>query len=371
MKRVIINTNEFKILIMKQKIYILILLVTFLCLFIGCNEEESVIHFPNAEINNINDQALFEAVKKAEQDKGILSLIVYRNNDIIVEKYFGNNGADSLHPTKSVTKSVTSILLGMAIDHGYINNLDETVGDYLSEYLSPEDTSIAKVTIRDLLTMTGGFDWDELTDPTWEYWNNWVMSDDRFIYALHVPLIHEPGTYFTYCTTGCQILSGIFTEATGYTLKAFAEEFLFTPLGIFGDRPWGADQHGFNYGGITLNLAAMDMLKIGELYLNKGFYNGQQIVSEEWVTISSSPQVNTNNVMLYGEQYGFLWWIGEQQGINYYFANGYGGQFIFIFHELNLIIIAQSELNNEYNEPGLQWMNTISIILNDVFNSVM
>ncbi|MCF8381749.1 MAG: beta-lactamase family protein [Bacteroidales bacterium] len=355
---------------MKQRIYTLIIIAASIIFFTGCAKEESVIHFPNAEINNIDDSKLFEAIKKAEQDKGILSLIVYRNKDIIVEKYFGNNAADSLHPTKSVTKSVTGILLGMAIDRGFIKNPDETVGDYLSEYLAPEDTIIAKVTIRDLLTMTGGFDWNELTDPTWEYWNNWVRSDDHFIYSLHVPIIHEPGSYFTYCTTGCQLLSGIFTEATGYSLKAFAEEFLFTPIGIIGDRPWGADLHGFNYGGVTLNLSALDMLKIGELYLNNGDYKGQQIVSEEWVSSSSSPQVNTNNTMHYGEEYGFLWWIGEQQGINYYFANGYGGQFIFIFNELNLIIVAQSELNNDYYDSGQQWMNTISIIMDDILNAV-
>ena len=75
----------------------------------------------------------------------------------------------------------------------YIHNLDETVGDYLSEYLTHVDTAIAEVTIRDLLTMSGGFDWNELTDPDWVYWNNWVTSDDHFIHALQVPIIHEPG----------------------------------------------------------------------------------------------------------------------------------------------------------------------------------
>lgn len=347
-----------------------ILLVLFLCFNAGCDQEEPVIHFQNAGRNNIDDQLLFQAVEKAEQDKGILSLIVYRNSEIIVESYFGKGGADSLHRTKSVTKSVTGILIGMAIDHGYINNIDESVGDYLSEYLTPEDTVIARVTIKDLLTMSGGFEWDELSDPDWVYWNNWVRSEDHFMYALHVPIIHEPGTHFTYCTTGCQILSGLFTEATGYTLKAFAEAFLFTPLGIVGDRPWGADQHGFNYGGVTLQLTAMDMLKIGKLYLNKGHYDGQQIVSEEWVVNSSSSQINTYDAIPYSSQYGFLWWIGKQEGIQYYFANGYGGQFIFIFPEWSLVVVAQSELNNEYHEPGQQWMNTISLILNEVFNSV-
>jgi CubicO group peptidase (beta-lactamase class C family) len=348
------------------------LLVLFALILYGntaCNKEEGA-HYSNSVINNINDQLLFEAVEKAEQDQGILSLIVYRNDEIIVEAYFGNGGADSLHRTKSVTKSVTSILLGMAIDQGYISSVDETVSDYLSEYLTPEDSILARVSIRELLTMTGGFDWNELTDPDWIYWNNWVRSDDHFLYALQVPIIHEPGTHFTYCTTGCQILSGIFTKATGQTLKAFAEEKLFTPLGIEGDRPWGADQQGFNYGGVTLELKAMDMLKIGQLCLDNGKYNNQQIVPEAWVSISTSPQFENHNSMSFSNHYGFYWWIGEQNGRDYYFANGYGGQFICIFPELDLLVIAQSELNNDYHEPGEQWMNTLSLILNDILDAV-
>ncbi len=346
------------------------LLVLLFCLNISCNKEDPVVHYPKAEINNIDDQLLFEAVQKAEQDRGILSLIIYRNKNIIVESYFGNGGADSLHRVKSVTKSVTSILVGMAIDQGYIQSIDETVEDYLSEYLTPADSVVAKVSIRELLTMSGGFDWNELTDPDWIYWNEWVRSDDHFLHALHVPIIHDPGTQFTYCTTGCQIMSGIFTTATGYSMKAYAEEFLFEPLGIEGDRPWGSDQHGFNYGGVTLKLKAVDMLKIGKLYLNKGANDGQQIVAETWVANSSAPQINTHNVMHYASNYGYYWWIGEQHGVQYYFANGFGGQFICIFPEWSMVVVAQSELNNDYHEPGQQWMNTLSIIMNDVFNAV-
>lgn len=354
----------------QQRVYTIFTLLLFLGCILSCNKEEAPAHFPYAAPNNIDDQLLFEAVEKAEADRGILSLIVYRNNDIIVESYFGAGGADSLHRTKSVTKSVTSILVGMAIDQGHINSIDETVGDYLSDYLTPEDTLVASVSIRQLLSMTGGFDWNELTDPEWIYWNNWVRSEDHFIYALHVPIIHTPGTYFSYCTTGCQILSGIFTRATGLTLKAFAEEFLFQPLGIEGDRPWGTDHQGFNYGGVTLQLKARDMLKIGQLFLDNGTFNDQRVLSESWISASTSAQVENHNSMYFSNHYGFYWWLGEQHGVQYYFANGYGGQFICIFPELNLLVIAQSELNNDYHEPGEQWMNTLSLILNDILDSV-
>lgn len=347
------------------------LFLTIIIFLTGSCDKLRPSQYPNAEPNNLDDELLVAAVEKAALDSGILSLIVYRNEDIIVEEYFGNGGADSLHKIKSVTKSVTSILFGMAMEQGYISSLDETVEDYLSEYLGPEDSVVAKVTIRELLTMTGGFDWNELTDPEWIYWNNWVRSDDHFIYALKVPIIHEPGTQFTYCTTGCQIISGIFTEATGLSLKEFAEEHLFPPLGISGDRPWGDDVHGFNYGGVTLQLKARDMLKLGQLYLNEGKYNGQQIVPESWVTNSSTAHIGTGDVMHFANNYGFYWWIGEQQGVDYYFANGFGGQFICIFPEWELIVVAQSELNNPYHENGQQWYNTLSLIMTEIFNSVL
>lgn len=347
--------------------FISVIILAITAFFLAACDTE---HYPNAEINGLDDRLLYNAVELAEQDSGILSLIVYRNDEIILEEYFGKGGADSLHKVKSVTKSVTSILVGMAIDKGYITSLDERVEDYLSEYLSEEDSVVASLTIRQLLTMSGGFSWNELTDPEWIYWNDWVRSDDHFMYALHVPIIHEPGTQFTYCTTGCQIISGLFTEATGYSLKAFAEEFLFSALSIVGDRPWGADHHDFNYGGVTLQLKAMDMLKIGQLYLNGGTYNGQQVVSEEWVASSSSAQIG-HKVMHHSNHYGYYWWIGEKDGVQYYFANGFGGQFIFVFPELELLVIAQSELNNDYHEPGQQWMNTISLIMNEIFAAVL
>ncbi len=352
----------------RSSIKSLIIIVVLSLLLVNCKNNELIVHFPNAEINNINDQALFEAVHKAENDGGILSLIVSRNGNIIAAEYFGENTENELHPIRSVTKTVTGILFGIAFDKGYFSNTNETIGDYLSEYLEPTDTAIAKISIENLLSMTGGFEWEELKN--YDDFNDWVLSDDHFLYALQVPLSHSPGEKFTYSTPACQILSAIFTKATGNSLKTFAEEFLLTPLNISGNRPWDTDHHGFNYGGVTLNLCAMDMSKIGELYLNKGVYNGKQIVSNQWVTSSTSPKISVNNSMYYASQYGYLWWVGEQDGIEYYFANGYGGQFIFVFPELNLTIAAQSKLNNEYNSPNEQWMNTISIIMNDILNSV-
>jgi CubicO group peptidase (beta-lactamase class C family) len=333
-----------------------------------CCERDSDLHYPLSEQNNIDDAALHEAIMKAEADGGIYNLVVFRNGDIIAETYFHRGGADSLHPTRSVTKSVMSILFGIALDKQMIGSLDETVGDYLKEHLSPEDSVVSGLTIGQLLKMSGGFEWEELHGV--EDFNNWARAEDHLAYALKVPIVDEPGANFTYTSTGCQILSAIFTSATGLTLKAFAEEHLYPELGITGDRPWGDDIHGYNYGGVTLRLKARDMVRIGEMFLNRGTSGNMQVVSSQWVDLSTTSLISSAGEIPFSDGYGYLWWTGENSRGSYYFANGYGGQFIAVFPGLNLVVTAQSEIGNEYRTSNEQWYNTISLIMNDVLNAV-
>jgi len=340
-------------------------LLTIVVISWACSKEK--VYYPAASTNNINDEALHNAVMKASSEGGILSLIVFRNNDIIAEEYFGDNTPTTYHPVKSVTKTVTGILFGIAKDKGLITNLDATVDDYLSEYLRPEDTLIAKVTIRQLLTMTGGFDWFEL--GIWDQYNEWAQANDHLTYALQVPIIDTPGSVFAYTTPGCQILSAIFTVATGEKLEDFAWDHLFQELGMIGERPWGEDIHDFNYGGVTLNLTAKDMLAIGRMLLNNGNYYGKQVVSSEWISESTTTAISFEEYY-FSTGYSYLLWTGEKEGVYYYFANGYGGQFIFVYPSLNLIVVAQSELNNPYRPSGTQWYNTICLIMEDIFDCV-
>ncbi len=336
-------------------------------ILLSANCSKQNVYYPEAEKNNINDEALHRAIVKAESDSGILSIIVFRNNDIIAEEYFGSNTPATYHPVKSVTKTVTGILFGIAKDMELITDLDATVKDYLSDYLRPVDTLVAKLTIRHLLSMTGGFEWFEL--GTYDQYNAWARSEDHLIYALQVPIIDSPGSVFTYTTPGCQILSAIFTEATGQKLEDFAWDHLFPDLGISGKRPWNEDIHDYNYGGVSLNLTAPDMLAIGKMFLNHGEYNGKQIVSHDWIQESTSTKISFEEDY-FSSGYAYLLWTGEKEGIRYYFANGYGGQFIFVFPSINLVVVAQSEINNPYRPSGSQWYNTICLIMEDIFDCI-
>lgn len=345
--------------------------VTLLLLF-SCSKKETPTsptenRFPLAEEHNIDPIQLESAFTAALSDRGIKCLILARNNVVIAEEYY-TDGPDSLYHVYSVTKSVTSALFGMAVKRGMITNLETTVADFLASYTDTLNPVTGSITIRDLLTMSGGFEWDEYTN--FNQYNQWVASQDHVKFVLDLPIQNQPGTVFTYNTAACQLLSAIFTEATGYTLKEFAEIFFFPVLDMEGPRPWSADERGLNYGGVYLSLTPMDMLKIGLLYVNDGVYNNTQLLNSDWISQSSQNWIQTGPAYLGSHSYGFLWWIGGEGMQQYYYASGYGGQFIFILPELNAVIVARSQWDYPGGIADQQWVNTIQIIINRVIPAI-
>ncbi len=361
-------------IIKKKRILIIAApLFVFLLLCLSCSEKESPTaptesRFPLAEENNIDPIALGRAFDAAVSDRGIKCLLLARNNVLIAEEYFYQDGPDSLYHVRSVTKSVTSALFGMAMKQGMITNLDTTVADFLTNYTDTLDPVTGSISIRNLLTMSGGFEWDEFTN--FNQFNRWMASQDHVKFVLDLPIQHTPGTVFTYNTAACQLLSAIFTKATGYTLKEFAETFFYPALNIEGVRPWTADERGLNYGGVYLSLTPMDMLKFGLLYVNGGIYNNTQLIDSDWIELSSQSWFQTGPGFLGSHSYGFLWWIGGEGMQRYFFANGYGGQFIFGLPELNAVIVARSDWQYTGGIAEQQWVNTIQIIINRVIPAI-
>jgi CubicO group peptidase (beta-lactamase class C family) len=146
----------------------------------------------------------------------------------------------------------------------------------------------------------------------------------------------------------------------------FAKQHLFQPLGIT-DRSWGTDKQGIYNGGAALSLTPYDMLKIGQLYLNRGVYNGVRIVSEEWIQKASTFKIMTNGIEPFGPGYGYFWWIGSSGSHCYYFANGYGGQFIVVVPDIRLIVVATNNWSNVPTDTANQdWYNTLDVIINKI-----
>jgi len=152
------------------------------------------------------------------------------------------------------------------------------------------------------------------------------------------------------------------------TASEFARIYLFEPMGI-GYRFWYEDNQGYNYGGAGLCIGPEDMIKIGNLFLQKGLYNGERIVSESWINQASTNYISTNNVVPYLTDYGYYWWLGSEKGFDFYMAMGYGGQFICVVPELNLVVVATCDFRGIGSQAGQNWNTIIDIIMNNVLDA--
>jgi len=291
-------------------------------------------------------------------------LVVCKDNKIMEQHYYLGTDSNTVHDVRSVTKSVLATLTGIAIDKGFIPSEDTKIGNYLRAYVSPIDSARANIKIRDVLSMSSGLAGNELLNMN-EY-NTWYNASNQLVYALNEQLINEPGQVFNYNSGVCHFMSAIITKTSGMSTLDFARQYLFTPLTIT-DRYWQTDKQGFYNGGAGLQLTPYDMIKIGQLYLNKGTYNGVRVVSEDWITKASSFKIATGNAQPFAQNYGYFWWLGSANGLDYSFANGYGGQFIVIVPSIKLIVVAT---NNWSGVPGAtantQWYSTLNMIINEI-----
>ena len=287
----------------------------------------------SCEENTVGTSAALEEVfLNAEQLPNLKSLIVYKDNSIIKEKYFHNGAADIEHDIRSVTKSVMSTLIGIAIDNGFIQSEDQTIDVFLDPLVGNLDSAKSKIRIRDLLSMSSG----------------------------------QPGQTFYYNSGASHLLSIILTQATGMSSYNFAKQYLFQPLGI-SDHNWSTDKQGSNNGAAGLRLTPQDMLKIGILYLNGGIYNNTQVLPRSWITKATTAKITTGTVIPFASDYGYLWWNGRAHSRSYFFANGWGGQFILVVPELSLIVVASNEWSGIPSAiAGEQWYNTLNLIINEI-----
>lgn len=262
------------------------------------------------------------------------SILISIDGEILSEHYFRGMSANRTHNIKSASKSILSILIGIAIDKGYINNLDENIDQYFPEYFARFPDSIKQsITIRDLITMRGG-----LQSTSGGNYGGWVMSSNWVNNKLNRPLSGTPGVDRIYSTGTTHLLSAILTKASGMSTLAFSNKYLFNPLGIQMGG-WDRDPQGYYLGGNNMALKPRDMLKIGQLMMDVGIYEGQQIVSREWVIESVIPLTGRFRDV----NYGYLWFRKMSGEFEMVYAWGNGGQFIFILPEIRAVIAITSQ----------------------------
>ncbi|MEX1197550.1 MAG: serine hydrolase [Pseudohongiellaceae bacterium] len=284
-----------------------------------------------------DEEALVEA---ARQMPRLESLLVSHGGELVLERYFNGQDRYQRANMKSASKSVISALVGIAIELGYIEGVDQPISDFFPA-LQGESVSAAKrsITVGNLLTMQAG-----LRSTSNRNYGRWVVSDNWVETALEQPVVAAPGTDMLYSTGSTHLLSAIITRASGMSAKDFAEEHLTSPMG-FSMSYWSQDPQGIYFGGNDMEWTPQQMLAFGELYLNDGVHEGERVLSREWVARSHQPYARSPRGQ--GRFYGYGWWLRDLAGLQVPLAWGYGGQLIFVVDELDLVIVATSE-----SEPG-------------------
>jgi CubicO group peptidase (beta-lactamase class C family) len=272
----------------------------------------------------------------------LYSVLIVREGYIVYENYYEGFYAEFPFEVASVTKSITSALVGIALEKGYIESLDQHVIEFFPEYEQlPLGNQITHITLRHILSMTSGFEWSE--EGTWL----WPREGDWMEFALKMDNIHTPGEVFTYNTPATHLLSGVLTKTTSMSEAEFAQTHLFDPLGI-APPEWSTDPTGYTTGAHALNLTVRDMAKLGYLYLNNGLWDGQQVVPQEWIELST--QSHSGGGFPQYAQYGYLWWVTTERGHQAYFAAGYGGQYLYIIPDLDMVVVITSDTSQEHPE---------------------
>ena len=283
-----------------------------------------------------------------EKYEGIHSILIVKNGKLVYENYLQDFDETMYHRLFSISKSVTSILIGIAIDKGYIQSVDVPISVFFPEYSDCfSDPRKKRLMLRHILTMTAGFDWDEWTYSYSEPENTetqMVSTKNWMKFLFDLPMKYEPGEKWIYNTGSIHVLSAVLKKTTGMYADKFAEKFLFEPLGI-DNYSWNKDYKGYICTGGTwggLRLKSRDLAKIGMMFRDKGIWQGKRIISEKWVEESTKHQ--TDYALNRG--FGYLWWRAnfELHGKSYqhYYASGYGGQSLHYCSDLDLMIIITS-----------------------------
>ena len=276
----------------------------------------------------------------ASQLETAYGLLVFKNGHLIAEDYF-NIGTPTLKVNiHSVTKSITSALVGIAIEEGCLTGVDQKMMDFFPEYKDQiTDPRKYDITIQQMLQMRAGYPWEESTPELMDLLFTGFHNDT----LVHVPLVRDPGSDSEYSNLTSHILGMIVSRACGTNLKSFAQTNLFDPLDIepgFWQRDWDGNYLGFS----DLNLSALDLAKFGLLYANDGSYEGNQIVPAAWVNESLQSYSKTTWKYRVGRnwkanEYGYQWWSIKAGKHRYNMAWGHGGQQVILIDDLDMVVV--------------------------------
>jgi CubicO group peptidase (beta-lactamase class C family) len=274
-------------------------------------------------------------------------VVVVHEGEIVAEWYAEGADADSWAASWSMAKSFTSALVGIAIDDGLIDGVDEPMTTWYPDWAG---TDRAGITLRDILQMSSGLDWDEDYDPAAigesEIIQMVLGEQDQLAYAAGRPAAHEPGTTWSYSSGDTMLLSGVLEQATGMPVADYAEQELFGPLGI-DQVEWWQDARGHTLTYCCLDTTSRDFARFGLLYARGGEWGDEQLVPGAWVEDSLEPAGDSDGI------YGYQWWLYEPDGVpaDMFAAQGHDGQFIYVIPSLDLVVVRNGTYVKDPGEP--------------------
>lgn len=285
------------------------------------------------EEQGMGSEKLIEMMEKVrDRNYAIDSITIIRNGFLVMDAYAYPLQKNSKHLLYSVTKSVTSTLIGIALDKGYIKSVKQPILDFFpGSSIADADERKRSITLEHLLNMASGMDTQDSYLYGWVGLGKMMEGEDWTQYVLDRPMIHAPGTTFEYSNCVSHLLSAILQKTTGMSALAFAQKHLFAPLGIT-DVKWPSNRQGVNTGWGNMMLTPHDMAKIGLLYLNKGVWENKRVISAAWVEAATQKHIPATLF----DGYGYQWWVSSE---GFYMAVGYLGQFIFVVPEKNLVVV--------------------------------
>ena len=317
---------------MPRPLVTLLMIVGLLFPFIPASAQPTDWPSGTPEEHGLDSNAVADMLLSLQKDvPGLHSVLVLRDGEVIVDASFYPYDGSTPHEMASVTKSVMTTLIGIAADRGFLRLDQPMVSFFPGREIANLDARKEAVTVADLASMTSGLDctWQP-DEPTLA---QMVATDDWVGFALNRPMVADPGTRWEYCSPDMHLLSAILTEATGMTALDFGWRYLFGPLGMR-EVNWPAD-HQDGWGDIYL--FPRDAAKLGQLWLDGGKWNGQQVVSQEWVTMSVTPVSRTPDDE---DDYGYGWWVEHESEVGGEFrAVGRSGQHIVVYPALGVMVV--------------------------------
>jgi len=281
-----------------------------------------------------------------------VAFLVVKDTMLLSETYWGGYDKDSYSNSFSMAKSIVSLLIGCAVQDGYIKSIDQPIGDFLPEY---KEGVRSKVTLRNLLTMSSGLSWDESYSSLFSVTTQGYYGNNLKRLVLNLHSVDQPGKLFSYRSGDSQLLAMIVEAATGKKVAEYASERIWKPLGAEHEALWSLDKkEGMEKAFCCFNSNARDFARIGQLMLNSGKWNGVQLIPEWYVKEAIKPVSELIDIELNqpNQRYGLQWWCLSYKNFSVYYARGILGQYIFVIPELNAVIVRLGHKRNDVKIDG-------------------